>query len=171
MSIVTQTTRKFYSDYVVETRPNTLDNQCSKRATVKAPGADIVVDPVGFPVVFDGADSYIPLENTTDIAGTTAPSISDGGLVGIVVGAATGEGHNEADVTITSAGVEMTILFADATIVEDAIVWGFEDVDGTAGDGVTAALAAKQAEFLTYLAAQRVFAKSKATVVDPTYTV
>ena len=170
MAIELDTERKRYSNYVVSTQRTVLNNQCSKRVTVKAAGTDAIVDPLGLPVIWDNTDSFIPYENTSDISAlTTEPAGLGGAVVGIVVGSSEGEGHNLDDVTVTAAGVEMTVLFRDSTINGGSIDWAWLDVDGVAANGVTAALAAKQLEFTNQLEKQRVNVVDKATVVDPNY--
>lgn len=170
MAIELDTERKRYSNYVVSTQRNVLNNQCSKRVNVKAAGTDTIVDPVGLPVVWDNVDSFIPWENTSDLSLlTTEPAGLGGAVVGIVVGSSEGEGCNLDDITVTAAGVELTVLFRDATVIGDTIDWAWLDVDGVASNGVTAALTAKQLEFTNQLEKQRVNVVDQAAVVDPSY--
>lgn len=170
MAIELDTERKRYSNYVVSTQRTVLNNQCSKRVTVKAAGTDAIVDPIGLPVVWDDTDSFIPWENGSDLSLlTTEPDGLGGALVGIIVGSSEGEGQNLDDITVTAAGVQMTVLFRDATIIGDNIDWAWLDVDGVAANGVTAALTAKQLEFTNQLEKQRINVVDKATVVDPSY--
>lgn len=160
------TDKKIFSNYIVESLDDRTHSTYA-RVTVKAPGGDVTVDPIGLPLIFDDTDAFVLYENTSDISALTNDStLPDGSPVCIMAGPAAGAGVRQ-DVTITAAGVEMTVMFRDGTAVMDRMDYGLLDVNGVVATGTTPALAAKQAEFKLQLEKQRVKDVAEAVAADP----
>lgn len=166
MAITGNTYRKFISDYVLEDNSTATARQSFATVTLK--GADEVIDPVGLPVIWDDTDSFVFYKEASSIAAlTTESDLPDGSVVGIVVGAQEGFGHNEKDVTVPAAGVKVTIMYRDG-VVADNIDFSITQVDGSVD--AAPALTAKQAAFKTQLEKQDVVVKGLVTSADPSYT-
>ena len=166
MATTGNTFRKFVSDYVSE--DFATPSSRPSFATVTLKGADEVVDPIGLPVIWDDTDSFVFYKEASNISAlTTESDLPDGSVVGIVVGAIEGFGHNEADVTVPAAGVSVTIMYRDGVVL-DNLDFLLTQVDGSVD--AAPALAAKQAAFKTQLEKQGLVVQAVATTVDPTYT-
>lgn len=166
MAITGNTYRKFISDYVLEDHSSATARPSFATVTLK--GADEVIDPVGLPVIWDNTDSFVFYKNASDISAlTTESDLPDGSVVGIVVGALEGFGHNEKDVTVPAAGVKVTIMYRDGVIAGN-IDYALTQVDGSVD--AAPALAVKQAAFEKQLEKQDIVVKNVVTSVTPAYT-
>lgn len=166
MAITGETYRRFVSDYVAEDHSSPAARPAFATVTLK--GADEKIDPIGFPVIWDDTDSFVFYKEASDIAAlTTESDLPDGSPIGIVVGDNRGFGENTRDVTVPAAGVTVTIMFREGTILNN-INFSITQVDGT--EDAAPALAAKQAAFKTQLEKQRIVVKGVADVADPAYT-
>lgn len=166
MAITGNTTRKYVSDYVLEDFFSAT--AVPSFATVTLKGADQVIDPIGFPVIWDDTDAWEFYKEASSISTlTTESDLPDGSVVGIVVGAVEGFGHNERDVTVPAAGVKVTIMYREG-VIADNIDFSLTEVDGSV-DGAPA-LAAKQAAFKKQLEKQDIVVKNVADSADPSYT-
>ncbi len=161
------TDRKIYSNYVNEVA-NDRTSSSFARVTLLHPDANVTVDPIGLAVISNNAGAFVFYENGSDIALVTSSALPDGSPIGIVVGTAEGAGISP-NLTVTPAGVEVTVLFRDATVISSNIDWTVQTVAGTAATGVTAALAAKQAAFVTQLEKQGVKQLAKAAPAAPKF--
>jgi hypothetical protein len=161
------TDRKIFSNYINEYAEDRTASSFA-RVTLKHADADTTIDPLGLAVISDDAGAFIFYENTSDISAVTSSALPDGSPVGIVVGTAEGAGMHS-DITVTAAGVEVTVMFRDGTALFENIDWTVADTSGTPATGVTAALTAKQDEFTLQLEKQRVKGLTKAVAVDPKY--
>lgn len=162
------TDRKIFSNYIAECN-NDRTHSTYARVIVKNAGGDVVVDPIGYPVISDNAGAFKLYANTDDIAAVTSSTLPDGSPVGIIVGGARGAGINQTDETITAAGTSMTVLFRDATAVFDSINYGLTDVDGVIATGATEADAGEKAAFALQLEKQRVKNLELAPAADPKF--
>lgn len=161
------TDRKIYSNYINGNKEDRTSSSFA-RVTLKHADADVTVDPLGLPVISDSAGAFVFYENGSDISAVTASTLPDGSPVAIVVGTAEGAGMHD-DLTVTAAGVEVTVMFRDGTAQFGNIDWTVETTAGVAATGVTAALTTKQAEFTLQLEKQRVVELESATTVTPKF--
>ena len=161
------TDRKIYSNFVSDVAED-LSSSSFARVTLKHADADVTIDPLGIAVISDSAGAFVFYENGSSIAGVTASTLPDGSPVAILVGNAEGAGIH-ADLTVTAAGVEVTVMYRDATAQHGNIDWAVLTTAGTAATGVTAALTTKQNEFKLQLEKQRVKNVGSATTVTPSF--
>lgn len=166
MAITGNTFRKFVSEYVAEDHSSPAARPSFATVTLK--GGDEVVDPIGLPVIWDDTDAWEFFKEASDIASlATESDLPDGSVVGIVVGDVNGFGHNSENVTVTAAGVKVTIMYRKGTVL-DNIDFNLTDVEG--GVDAAPALAATQAEFKTQLEKQDIVVKGVASAADPAFT-
>jgi hypothetical protein len=159
------TDRKIYSNYIVESLDDRTHSTYA-RVTLKNAGGTIVVDPVGLPVMSDSAGAFKLYDNGDDISAVTASTLPDGSPVAILVGSARGAGVHD-DLTVTAAGVEVTVMFRDGHAVFDNIDFGLLTTSGVIATGLTAANAGEQTAFKLQLEKQRVKNVEKAVAADP----
>lgn len=166
------TYRKFVSNYVIED----FEKQTTRPAfaTVTLVGNDEVIDPIGLPVIFSGTDLFTGkstfsfYKEDSDIEATAASTLPSGAKVGIVVGEASGFGHNTLDVTVPAGGVPVTIIYREGVVL-DNIDFSITQVDGTSD--AAPALAAKQAAFKAELEKQGLYVSAISEAVTTSYTV
>lgn len=161
------TDRKIYSNFVTESAQDVPASSFA-RVTLKHPDANVTIDPVGLAVISDNAGAFVFYENGSSIALVTSSALPDGSPIGIVVGTAEGAGVHP-NLTVTAAGVPVTVVYRDASVQHSNIDWSVLTTAGTAATGVTAALTAKQNEFKLQLEKQRVKNVGSATTVTPTF--
>ncbi len=159
------TTRKIFSNYVVETAQDRT-NSSYARVTLKNAGGTVVIDPVGLPVMASAADAVKLFDGGDDLALVTASPLPGGAKVGIVVGSARGAGVSD-DVTVTAAGVEVTVLFRDAHVVFDNIDFGLKTTAGVIATGLTQASGPEQTAFRNELEKQSVKNVAKSPAAAP----
>lgn len=159
------TYRKFVSNYVIEDFETNTSRPSFATVTLK--GAGEVVDPVGLPVISDGAGAFVFFKEASDIAGTAASALPNGAKVGIVVGDSAGFGHNSFDVTAVAGGVPVTIMYREGVVV-DNIDFSIKQTNGSVE--ASPALAAKQAAFKAELEKQGLFVAPVAETVVTSYT-
>ena len=161
------TDRKIYSNYVAGSAEDRTSSSFA-RVTLKHADANVTVDPIGLPVISNNAGAVVFYENGSDIAAVTSSPLPDGSPIGIVVGNAEGAGIHP-DTVVTAAGVEVTVMFRDATAIFDAIDFKVLTTAGTAATGVTEAVTTKLAAFKTQLEKQGVVELKRATTVTPSF--
>lgn len=159
------TDRKIYSNYVAGSAEDRTASSFA-RVTLKHADADVTVDPLGLPVISNNAGAVVFYENGSSIAGVTSSPLPDGSPIGIVVGSAEGAGIHP-NIVVTTAGVEVTVMFRDGTAIFDNIDFKVLTTAGTAATGVTEAVTTKLTDFKTQLEKQSVKELKKATTVTP----
>jgi hypothetical protein len=163
------TTRKYLSTYVGNFHDLKNKEYSFAPVTVKH-GSTIVVDPIGFPVIWSNSDSaYVFFTNTTVIADVAGiPSLPDASPIGIVVGSSMGVGVSSDDVSVGTAGTTMYVMFRGPGSVKcDKIDWSVTDTSGTSA--VTDAESAQQILFIRQLEKQGLADLASATTVVPVY--
>lgn len=150
---------KIFSNYVTNTLDDRTHSSC-ERVTVKSASAT-EIHPFGVPVISDGAGSFKLYEATDDIAtvAAAASSLSDGSPIAVLVGDATGMGQYTEDLKLDATGVEATVVYRDATVV-DNLDWSLT--------GTPAEIEAAKAAFYLQLQKQRVKVVSLGVVANPT---
>ena len=158
--------RKHYSELVKQTSKIEYEgagNYHYARVSVGTigGGADVDVDPVGTPVIWDDAQGlFVEYDGSITVAtaaGQTS-SLPDGSPVAFIVGPKEGKGLNEEDLTLTVAGTEATVIFrGEAICANKGITWN------------AGADAAEQAAFLLQIEKQGIAMIANSDVVDPTF--
>ena len=158
--------RKMVSDYVGGfTDVHGTQFSCA-RVTVVAPST-ITVDPIGFPVMWNGTAFKLFVTGDDIAAITTDSTLPDGSPVGVIVGSKAGFGENVEDVTFGTGGEEFTVMFrGPGSVKADEIDYTHADV---AGNTLGEADAGEKGEFLIQLEKQGIAGLSTAAVVTPTY--
>jgi len=124
--------------------------------TASVEAADVVIEPMGYPVIWsEAADGFVPYIAQDITLADALGGLPAAGRVAIVVGDARGAGFNTEDVTLAAAGTNVTALHSGLAGIKAS------GIDFNAGTN-----AANQALFLSQLEAQGlVVAAESANVV------
>jgi len=133
-------------------------NFYTARVDIYANGADLDLDPVGTPLVYDaaaGGGNFVPYI-AQDISLVTTSSLPDESPVCLLIGPATGAGSASSNITVTDgSSLEVTVLFRGPIAVnQDGM-----DLTGIAAGDVT--------EFVAQLEKQAVRVLPVTTTVAP----
>ena len=104
------TTRKYLSD-VIKTRDADSFTFASARVLVKTLSGTKVIDPMGLALIWDNTISAFRELNSADTAPVAASSLPSTVGFCVAVGDGTGVGNALADVTLSTTGVSLDVIF------------------------------------------------------------
>ncbi len=151
------TSRKHYSELVKHTGNMEVNGATNYYyARVDTVGADDVVEPIGIPVIWNGAAFEVYIAQDIDAVATDS-TLPDGAPCAVIVGPKEGKGLNEADITLVAGGTEVTTLFrGEASIANEGMDWGTADANA-------------QTAFKLQIEKQGIAVITAGDSVDPTY--
>ena len=153
------TTRNYLSDLLKAGGCEDLTYNTARVLVKKASGTK-AVNPIGLALIWDNSISAFREMLVTDTIPSTASSLPNASPAALSVGDGTGAGNALSDVTLSSAGVYMDVLFRgsdDIAVVYDGI--NFESTATNTEKGL----------FRVQLEKQGILVSAKSTAVTHTY--
>lgn len=153
------TTRNYLSDLLKAGGSEDLTYNTARILVKKASGTK-VVNPIGLALIWDNSITAFREMLLTDTIPATASSLPNASPVALTVGDGTGAGNALTDVTLSSAGVYMNVLYRgsdDISVVYEGI--NFEST----------ATGTEKGLFRVQLEKQGVMVSAKSTAVTHTY--
>lgn len=150
-------TRGFLSNVLWDAEENDTYTESYARVNVRTSSGTLVKSALGIPVIWDNSiTAFRPLANADTIP-VTASTLPNEAPVAIVVGGPRGLGDDTADVTLTTTGQPLTVVFRSAAVVKEGIAYE------------SSVLSATQLVFQAQLEKQFIVTRSKSTAITQSF--
>ena len=153
------TTRNYLSDLLKAGGSEDLTYNTARVLVKKASGTK-VVNPIGLSVIWDSSITAFREMLLADTIPATASSLPNASPVALTVGDGTGVGNALTDVTLSSAGVYMNVLYRGSDDIE--VVYEGINFESTA-------TGTEKGLFRVQLEKQGIMVSAKSTAVTHTY--